>query len=125
MHFVEGNVVFHCVHLLRNGFNLWYEENKESLLEAESALSDAELIKFAMRKWKSLGEGEKSEWNKKAKDTASNRDDRDDSKKRKRQTCADENEDTSNTLNLVKKKAKEITTGGTTTKLAGFVYKKD
>ena len=88
--------------LLRNGFNMWYEENKESLLEAESALSDTELIKLAMRKWKSLGEGEKSEWNKKAKDTASNRDDRDELKKRKRKTCEDENEDTSNTLNLAK-----------------------
>ncbi|XP_067018365.1 WD repeat and HMG-box DNA-binding protein 1-like [Acropora muricata] len=109
----------------KNGFNLWYEENKESLLEAESTLSDTELIKLAMRKWKSLGDGEKSEWNEKAKDTAIRRDDRDDLKKRKRKTCEDENEDTSNTLNVAKRKAKEISTGGTTTKLAGFVYKKD
>ncbi|XP_015762017.1 PREDICTED: WD repeat and HMG-box DNA-binding protein 1-like [Acropora digitifera] len=109
----------------KNGFNLWYEENKESLLEAESALSDTELIKLAMRKWKSLGDGEKSEWNNKAKDTVNSRDDRDDLKKRKRKTCEDENEDTSNTLNVAKRKAKEISTGGTTTKLAGFVYKKD
>ena len=123
--FIEGNVVFYPVHLLRNGFNLWYEENKESLLEAESALSDTELIKLAMRKWKSLGDGEKSEWNKKAKDTANSRDDRDDLKKRKRKTCEDENEDTSNTPNLAKRKVKEITAGGATTKLAGFVYKKD
>ena len=125
MHFIEGNVVFYPVLLLRNGFNLWYEENKGSLSEAETALSDPELIKLAMRKWKSLGEGEKSEWNKKAKDSADSRDDRDDLKKRKRKTCEDENEDTSNTLNLAKKKVKEITTGGATTKLAGFVYKKD
>ena len=117
--------MFYSVHLLRNGFNLWYEENKESLLEAESALSDTELIKLAMRKWKSLGDGEKSEWNKKAKDTVNSRNDRDDLKKRKRKTCEDENEDTSNTLNVAKRKAKEISTGGTTTKLAGFVYKKD
>ena len=78
MYFIEGNFVFYSVRLLRNGFNLWYEENKESLLEAESALSDTELIKLAMRKWKSLGDGEKSEWNEKAKDTANRRDDRDD-----------------------------------------------
>ena len=125
MNFIEGNFVFYSVRLLRNDFNLWYEENKGSLLEAESALSDIELIKLAMRKWKSLGEGEKSEWNKKANGTVNSRGDRDDLKKRKRKTCEDENEDTSNTLNLAKRKAKEITTGGATTNLAGFVYKKD
>ena len=42
--------MFYSAHLLRNGFNLWYEENKESFLVAESALSDTELIKLAMRK---------------------------------------------------------------------------
>ena len=125
MNFIEGNFVFYSLRLLRNGFNLWYEENRGSLLEAESALSDIELIKLAMRKWKSLGEGEKSEWNKKAKGTVNSRGDRDDLKKRKRKTCEDENEDTSKTLNLAKRNAKEITTGGATTNLAGFVYKKD
>ena len=95
------------------------------MLEEESALSDIELIKLAKRKWKSLGDGEKSEWNKKAKETANSRDDRDDLKKRKRKTCEDENEDISNTPNLAKRKVKEITAGGATTKLAGFVYKKD
>ena len=74
------------------------------MLEAEAAFSDTELIKLAMRKWKSLGEGEKSEWNKKAKDAVNSRDDRDDLKKRKRKTCEDENEDTSNTLNVTKRK---------------------
>ena len=110
MYFIEGNVVFYSVRFLRNGFNLWYEENKGSLLEAEFALSNTELIKLAMRKWKLPGDWEKSEWNKKAGDTANRRDDRDELKKRKRNTCEDENEDTSNTLNLAKRKAKEITT---------------
>ncbi len=38
--------------------------------------------------------------------------------------CDDENEDTSNTLNLAKK-TKDSLANGATSKLAGFVYKKD
>ncbi|XP_068688886.1 WD repeat and HMG-box DNA-binding protein 1-like [Montipora foliosa] len=107
-----------------NGFNLWYEENKGTLAEAEPELSDTELVKVAMRKWKSLGEEEKAEWNKRAKEEATSGAEQDELKKRKRKTCDDENEDTSNKLNQAKK-AKELKAGGATSKLAGFVYKKD
>ena len=75
-----------------------------------------------MRKWKSLGEEEKVEWNKKAKDATSGTEQ--DDKKRKREKCDDENEDITNRLNQAKK-AKEITVNGATSKLAGFAYKKD
>ena len=90
--------------------------------EDNSELPDADLIKSAMRKWKALGEEEKAEWNKKAK-YATNGAEQDD-KKRKRDKCDDENEDITNRLNHAKK-AKEITVGGATSKLAGFAYKKD
>lgn len=107
-----------------NGFNLWYEENKGTLAEAEPELSDTELVKVAMRKWKSLGEEEKAEWNKRAKEEATSGAEQDELKKRKRKTCDDENEDISNKLNQAKK-AKELKAGGATSKLAGFVYKND
>jgi len=105
-----------------NGFNLWFEDNKEAITEDNSELSAADLVKFAMRKWKSLGEEEKVEWNKKAKDATSGTEQ--DDKKRKREKCDDENEDITSRLNQAKK-AKEITVNGATSKLAGFAYKKD
>ena len=105
-----------------NGFNLWFEDNKEALSEDNPELSDADLIKVAMRTWKALGEEEKAEWKKKSKDATSGTEQED--KKRKREICDDENEDPTNRLNQAKK-AKEATVNGATSKLAGFVYKKD
>lgn len=92
------------------------------LSEDNLKLTDADLIKSAMRKWKALGEEEKAEWNKKAKD-ATNGTEQDD-KKRKRDKCEDENEDITNKLNHAKK-VKEIPVRGASSKLAGFAYKKD
>ena len=86
-------------------------------------LSGTDLVKFAMRQWKALEDEEKMEWNKKAKEAAAGITEEGD-KKRKREKCDDENEDTSNTLNLAKK-TKESVANGATSKLAGFVYKKD
>ena len=102
-----------------NGFNLWFEESKEALSEDKPELSCADLVKFGMRQWKALDEEDKIEWNKKAAGGIEQ-----DDKKRKREKCDDENEDTSNTLKLAKK-TKESMTNGASSKLAGFVYKKD
>lgn len=106
-----------------NGFNLWFEESKEALSDDNPELSGTDLVKFAMRQWKALEDEEKMEWNKKAKEAAAGITEEGD-KKRKREKCDDENEDTSNTLNLAKK-TKESVANGATSKLAGFVYKKD
>ena len=118
-----NNIFLYVLHLHRvNGFNLWFEENKGTLSEDNSEMTDADLVKVAMRKWKALGEEEKAEWNKKAKEA--NGGGEQDQKKRKREKCDDENEDITNRLNQVKK-VKEIPVSGATSKLAGFVYKKD
>lgn len=106
-----------------NGFNLWFEESKDALTDDNPELSGTDLVKFAMRQWKALEEEEKMEWNKKAKEATSEITEQAD-KKRKREKCDDENEDTSNTLNFTKK-PKESAANGATSKLAGFVYKKD
>ena len=105
-----------------NGFNIWFSNNKSALTEENSELSNADLVKFAMRKWKALGDEEKAEWNKKAKDVSDEMERED--KKRKRDKSDEENADTTNILNKAKK-AKEKTVNGATSKLAGFVYKKD
>ena len=106
-----------------NGFNLWFEESKEALLEENPELSGSDLVKFAMRQWKALEEEEKMEWNKKAKEATGGITAQED-KKRKREKCDDENEDTSNTIKLAKK-TREAVANGATSKLAGFAYKKD
>ena len=105
-----------------NGFNLWFEENKGTLSEDNSETTDGDLVKVAMRKWKALGEEEKGEWNKKAKEA--NGGIEQDEKKRKREKCDDENENITNRPNQAKK-AKDIPVSGATSKLTGFVYKKD
>ena len=106
-----------------NGFNLWFEESKEALSGDNPELSDTDLVKFAMRQWKALEEEEKMEWNKKAKEGTGGNTEKGD-KKRKRDKCDDENEDTTNTLKLAKK-TREVVANGATSKLAGFAYKKD
>ena len=105
-----------------NGFNLWFEESKESLSEGNPELSGTDLVKFAMRQWKALDEDEKMEWNRKAKEAAGEMEQGD--KKRKRENCDDENEDTLNTLNSAKK-TKDSVANGATSKLAGFIYNKN
>ncbi|XP_078344352.1 WD repeat and HMG-box DNA-binding protein 1-like isoform X2 [Oculina patagonica] len=106
-----------------NGFNLWFEKSKGALSDDNPELSGSDLVKFAMRQWKALDDEDKQEWNKKAKNAATEIVEEGD-KKRKREMCDDENEDTSNTLNLAKK-TKDSVANGATSKLAGFVYKKD
>jgi len=106
-----------------NGFNLWFEKSKEALSEGNPELSDTDLVKFAMRQWKALEEEEKMEWKRKAKEATSGITEQGD-KKRKREKCDDENEDTTNTLKLAKK-TREVVANGATSKLAGFAYKKD
>ena len=106
-----------------NGFNLWFEETKGALSEENPELSASDLVKFAMRQWKALEDEEKIEWNKKANEATGGITEQGD-KKRKREKCDDENEDTSNTLKLAKK-TKEAVINGATSKLAGFTYKKD
>ena len=106
-----------------NGFNLWFEENKGALSEENPELSDSDLVKLAMRQWKALEDEEKMEWNKKAKEATGGITEQGD-RKRKREKCDNENEDTSNTLKLAKK-TKEAVVNGATSKLAGFAYKKD
>ena len=106
-----------------NGFNLWFEERKEALSQENPELSNTDLVKFAMRQWKALEEEEKMEWNKKAKEATNGVTEQGD-KKRKREKCDDENENTTNTLKLAKK-TREAVANGSTSKLAGFAYKKD
>lgn len=110
-----------------SGFNLWLEEKKRSLAEEEAEMSNGDLIKVAMKEWKSLDEEEKMEWNSKAKAASAEQDE----KKRKREKCENENENVEDNNISASKQAKKlksmsgVESGSTGSKLAGFVYKKN
>ncbi len=107
-----------------NGFNLWFEESTGALSDDNPELSGSDLVKFFMRQWKALDDKEKQEWNKKGKEAAGEIIEQGD-KKRKREKCDDENEDTSNTLHPAKKTKDTVANGATSGSLDLLIKKTD
>ena len=109
-----------------SGFHIWLDKKKQSLTEEEANLSSGELIKVAMKEWKSLDDEQKAEWNSKAKLESTEQDEK--KRKREKYDSENENKDKSTAVNKQAKKLKSAPvnneTGSTVSKLAGFAYKK-
>ncbi|XP_033641025.1 WD repeat and HMG-box DNA-binding protein 1-like [Asterias rubens] len=58
---------FAAVKKAPSGFSFWLSENQPGLAEESPELSEADLVKLAMQKWRSLTPEEKKEWGARAK----------------------------------------------------------
>ncbi|KAG9481449.1 hypothetical protein GDO78_010595 [Eleutherodactylus coqui] len=108
----------------KTGFQLWLEENRQSILSETSELDESEIIKEGMSRFRALTNEERMMWTEKAKG-----DDSADQKKRKReqQENCDSQEspegDTQDHSSTVKKR--KPFDQSTTNKLSAFAFKKD
>ncbi|KAK3748181.1 hypothetical protein QZH41_003256 [Actinostola sp. cb2023] len=105
----------------KTGFTLWLEENRSLLAEENPDVSDGDLIKISMKRWRSLADEEKSEWNEKATGIVSNSDE----KKRKRENAENNENDKKITNTACEKSMKKLKcSDSASNKLAGFAYSK-
>uniref|UniRef100_A0A6I8SBM7 WD repeat and HMG-box DNA-binding protein 1 n=1 Tax=Xenopus tropicalis TaxID=8364 RepID=A0A6I8SBM7_XENTR len=112
----------------KTGFQLWLDENRQSILSENSMLEESEIIKEGMSRFRMLAPEERMLWTEKAKGDPSGEDGAD-AKKRKRQEqenlasngCHQENTDS---IVAAAKKHKPVGQSANN-KLSAFAFKKD
>ena len=102
---------------------MWWDHSQTAIAEENPNLPEAELVKFALKEWRSLGEDKKSEWNEKAKMATGSSGSGDKKRKRENEEI-DENQTTKMQKqdNLLKKIESDSVCSST--KLAGFAFTK-
>ncbi|XP_078418769.1 WD repeat and HMG-box DNA-binding protein 1 isoform X1 [Cetorhinus maximus] len=115
----------------KTGFQLWLEENREDIVAGSPDLTEEEIIKEGMNRFRILSSEERKAWTVKAKNSGSinNMPDAEDVQKRKRveELCDDDpenkKENTEEPESLAKKQKQQHVS--TTSRLAAFAFKKD
>lgn len=106
------------------GFKLWMEHNQTVFAEENPELPEGDLVKIALKKWRSLDDNEKGDWNEKAKKATESLESED--KKRKRENEENDENRTTKTQKPenTSKKLKSDSLSASA-KLAGFAFSKN